>query len=93
MTRRRFDIPQPASHRYAEDLRHAIPMTRDTPFRCPEPGHRHPDVVPRRSRVVAGSVAASCTAEDAALVATPDAGSGPWRHQDVSQIVVDLSEA
>ena len=38
MTRRRFDIAAAcAATGHADDLRHAIPMSRDTPFRCPEP--------------------------------------------------------
>src|SRR6476620_9688858 len=39
MTRRRFDTTDPAGAGYADDLRHAIPMSRDTPFRCPETRH------------------------------------------------------
>ena len=39
MTRRRFDMPQAGQASYADDLRHAIPMSRDTLFRCPEPEH------------------------------------------------------
>src|SRR6478609_11854825 len=43
MTRRRFDTTDPAGSGYADDLRHAIPMSRDTPFRCPETRHCQPD--------------------------------------------------
>src|SRR6478672_8115793 len=45
MTRRRFDTTDPAGAGYADDLRHAIPMSRDTPFRCPETRHCCPDRV------------------------------------------------
>jgi hypothetical protein len=45
ITRRRFDeleefdMTKPVETSHADDLRHAIPMSRDTPFRCPEPAH------------------------------------------------------
>src|SRR5690349_10586394 len=50
ITRRRFDTPHPAAGRLVgygampmtRDI--PIPMTRDTPFRCPEPAHCQPDV-------------------------------------------------